>query len=311
MPELSGVMELFLKLCIFAERTIKVTRIELQSCNNNQMNFIEFIRTKLFYRHLLLSVIVSILLITLILALLKWYTHHGEAFKVPSLVGLTPEQIDQLTTIDNFEIIVIDSVFDSRQPKGTVLIQDPVQGTYVKKDRKIYLTTVAVLPERVSMPNLVDLTLRQAKATIETYGLKLGQVNYVPDIAANAVLGQFYKGRSIEPGFELMKGSVIDLKVGEEAGSGRYSVPSVIGMTKAEAEVMLRRFYFVVGEESFEDGAVPETAKVYSQSPSHNSAELLNAGQPVNLVYRDPEKFDFEKYMESLQDNQSAETDGF
>lgn len=269
------------------------------------MNFIEFIRTKLFFRHFILSVVLSVILISLVLGLLKWYTHHGEAFKVPSLLGLTPDQIEQLTTIDNFEIIIIDSVFDSRQPKGTVLIQDPVPETYVKKGRKIYLTTVAVLPERVNMPNLVDLTLRQAKATIETYGLKLGQINYVPDIAANAVLAQYYKGRTVEPGFELMKGSVIDLKVGEEAGSGKYSVPFVIGKTKEEAETILHRSYFVIGEETFEDGADPETAKVYSQSPAADNNDLLNAGQPVNLIYRDPDKFDFEKYLESLQNNES------
>lgn len=243
----------------------------------------------------------------MVLGLLKWYTHHGEAFKVPSLVGLTPEQIDQLTTIDNFNIIVIDSVFDSRQPKGTVLIQDPVQGTYVKKGRKIYLTTVAVLPERINMPNLVDLTLRQAKATIETYGLKLGQVNYVPDIAANAVLSQYYKGRVIEPGYELMKGSVIDLKVGEAVGSGKYAVPFVIGKTRDEAEKLLHKSYFIIGEETFEDGATPATAKVYSQSPRPEDNELLNAGQPVNLIYRDPEKFDFEEYLETLQNSQSPQ----
>lgn len=264
------------------------------------MNFIEFIRTKLFFRHFLLSVAITAVIISVILSLLKWYTHHGEAYKVPSLLGLTPAQIEQLTTISNFDVIIIDSVFDSRQPKGTVLIQDPVPDSYVKKNRKIYLTTVAVLPEQVKMPNLVDLTLRQAKATIETYGLRLGQVNYVPDIAANAVLAQYHKGKTIEPGHELLKGSVIDLKVGEEAGSGRYPVPFLIGKTKAEAEALLKKYYFVLGDEVFEDGADPETARVYSQSPEADQNELLNAGQPVNLRYRDPEKFDFDEYLESL-----------
>lgn len=264
------------------------------------MTFIEFVRTKVFLRHFLLSVIITAVIISVILGLLKWYTHHGEAYKVPSLIGLTPEQIDQLTTIDNFEVIIIDSVFDSRQPKGTVLIQDPVSGSFVKKNRKIYLTTVAVLPEQVKMPNLVDLTLRQAKATIETYGLKLGNINYVPDIAANAVLGQFHKGREIEPGKELLKGSVIDLRVGEEAGSGRYQMPFLIGKTREEALSLIKRYYFTVGDETFEDEADPETAKVYSQSPSANQNEFFNAGQPVNLIYRDPEKFDFEEYLESL-----------
>jgi beta-lactam-binding protein with PASTA domain len=273
------------------------------------MNFVEFIKTKLFLRHFVLSVVLTVILISLILGLLKWYTHHGESFKIPSLIGLTPQQIEQLTTIDNFEVIIIDSVFDSRQPKGTVLIQDPVPETFVKKGRKIYLTTVAVLPERVNMPNLVDLTLRQAKATIETYGLKLGRVTYVPDIAANAVLAQYYKGKVVEPGFELMKGSVIDLRVGEETGSGKYAIPFVIGKTREEAEAILHRSYFVIGEETFEDGADPLTAKVYSQSPAANSNDLMNAGQPVNLIYRDPAKFDFEEYLESLQNKElSSET---
>ncbi len=265
------------------------------------MTFIEFIRSRLFLRHFLLSVVLTFVLVSVILGMLKWYTHHGESYKVPSLVGLTPAQIEQLTTIDNFEITVIDSVFDSRQPKGTVLIQEPVPGSMVKKNRKIYLTTVSVLPEQIKMPNLVDLTLRQAKSTIETYGLKLGQVTYVPDIAVNAVLAQFYKGREVEPGFDLMKGSVIDLRVGEEAGSGRYPVPFLIGKTKEEAEALLNKYYFVVGDETYEDGAEPETARIYSQSPAASNNELLNAGQPVNLIYRDPDKFDFDSYMESLR----------
>lgn len=239
--------------------------------------------------------------------MLKWYTHHGEAYKVPSLVGLTPEQIYQLTTVENFQVLVIDSVFDSRQPKGTVLIQEPVPGSLVKKDRKIYLTTVAVLPEQVNMPNLVDLTLRQAKSTIETYGLRLGKVDYVPDLAVNAVLGQYYKGKEVQPGHGLLKGSVIDLKVGEERGSGRYPVPFLIGKTREEAEALLNRYYFIIGDETYEEGAVAESAKVYSQSPAPGNAQLYNAGQPVSLVYRDPEKFDFNEYLESLDEDDSNE----
>lgn len=268
------------------------------------MNFIEFIKTKSFLRNLLAAVIISGVLISIIVLLLKNYTHHGESYKVPSLVGLTPEQIEQLETVDNFKIIIIDSVFDSRQPKGSVLIQEPVAGSLVKRNRKIYLTTVAVLPEQIKMPNLVDLTLRQAKATIETYGLRLGNVEYVPDIAANAVLAQIYKGNQVEPGTELLKGSVIDLRVGEEVGRGRYQVPFLIGKTREEAQALLSKYYFVIGSETFEGGSEPSTARVYAQSPEYNQNEYLNAGQPVNLIYRDPDKFDFDEYLESLGSNE-------
>ncbi|PKP04557.1 MAG: hypothetical protein CVU14_00160 [Bacteroidetes bacterium HGW-Bacteroidetes-9] len=262
------------------------------------MNFFEFLQTRVFIKHFIISVILTIAIVTLVLGMLKWYTHHGESVDVPSLIGLTPEQISQLETIDNFEVIIVDSVFDARQPRGSVIIQDPLPGSHVKLHRKIYLTTVAVLPEQVSMPNLVDLTLRQASATLETYNLVLGNINYVPDIAANAVLGQFYKNKEIQPGTSILKGSIISLRVGQGVGNGRFQVPFLIGKTKSEAQQLLARYYLTVGDEVFEDDADPETARVYSQTPSYVRGLMLNAGQPVNLVYRDPAVFDFDAYLE-------------
>ena len=264
------------------------------------MNFIQFITTRVFLRQLLIATVIASAMVALVLSMLKWYTHHGESVVVPNLVGLNPSQIEQLETITNFEVIVVDSVFDSRQPSGSVIIQDPVAGSNVKKHRKIYLTTVAVLPEQVSMPDLVDLTLRQASAALETYGLELGNVSYVPDIAANAVLAQFYRNREIAPGTMVLKGSVISLRVGQNAGNGRYQVPFLIGKSREEALSLLRENYLLVGEETFEDDADPLTARVYSQSPSFSGGVMLNAGQSVSLVYRDPLVFDFDAYLEEL-----------
>lgn len=264
------------------------------------MNFIEFIQTRSFLRHFVLSVILTVAIIAFVLSMLKWYTHHGESVTVPSLVGLSPDQIGQLETIDNFEVIIVDSVFDSRQPKGTVIIQDPQPGSKVKRHRKIYLTTVALLPEQVGMPGLVDLTLRQASATLETYDLILGNVSYVPDIAANAVLAQFHNGREIAPGTPILKGSVISLRVGQSMGNGRIQIPFLLGKTRDEAIRILEINYFTPGQEVFEDNADPETARVYSQSPSFARGLMLNAGQTINLVFKDPSVFDFESYLESL-----------
>ncbi len=274
------------------------------------MNFIQFIQTRVFLRQFIISLVITAAVITLVLSTLKLYTHHGESFTVPVLVGLSPDQIGQLETIDNFEVIVVDSVFDPRQPGGTVIIQDPLPGSSVKRHRKIYLTTVAILPERVSMPDLVDLTLRQASATLETYGLELGNVNYVPDIAANAVLGQFFKNNSITPGTEILKGSVISLKVGQSMGGSRFQVPFLIGKSRSEAQELLNRYYLQVGDEVFENDADPSTARVYSQSPSYVRGLMLNAGQLVSLVYRDPGVFDFDAYLELMAaDTLNVESD--
>lgn len=54
------------------------------------MNFIEFIKTKVFVRHFIISIVISAVLIIVILTMLKGYTHHGDSYKIPSLLGLTP-----------------------------------------------------------------------------------------------------------------------------------------------------------------------------------------------------------------------------
>ncbi len=273
------------------------------------MNFFEFIKTRLFLKHFILSVFVTAGIVTLVLSGLKWYTHHGESITVPSLVGLTPGQIAQMETISEFEIIIVDSVYDSKMTRGAVIIQDPVPGSKVKRNRKVYLTTVAVMPEKVSMPDLVDLTLRQATATLETYGLRLGKVKYIPDIAANAVLGQFYKNLSIDPGEEILKGSVIDLNVGQGMGGSRFQVPRLAGKTREEAHMLIKNSYLTIGDETFENEADPETARVYQQYPAYGRGVLLNAGQPVNLIYRDPAQFDFDNYLRTLESDTLAVDD--
>jgi beta-lactam-binding protein with PASTA domain len=113
-----------------------------------------------------------------------------------------------------FNFVVIDSVFDLDNPKGTVLHQDPYPDSKVKENRKIYLTIVSSTPEKTSMPDLRFLTLRQAINTLESCGLKTGKIFYIPTFDADAVQQQRYNGKIILAGTRLDKGSVVELTVG-------------------------------------------------------------------------------------------------
>ncbi len=156
------------------------------------MSFFSFLRSKVFFRHTMIAVVVTIVIIWLILRMLNIYTRHGQAIAVPNFIGLSLDKIEDFASDNDLEAAIVDSVYEMSLPKGTVAMQDPLPGTKVKKNRKIYLTVVALKPEQVAMPNLVDLTLRQATSMMETYGLKIGSLTYVPDIANNAVLKQKY-----------------------------------------------------------------------------------------------------------------------
>lgn len=265
------------------------------------MNFVQFITTKTFLKHFGVALLIAILLAWAILASLKIYTHHGEFVVVPNYMGLTMSDVNRLEQSHDFEIVVVDSVYDVTKPKGSVLSQDPLPKSHVKANRKIYVTLIATMPEQIRMPDLVDLSLRQATAILQTYGLKLGSVSQVPDIANNAVLRQLYHGRIIEKGRMILKGVTIDLVVGAGVGGDKVQIPFLIGKTREAALTDIRRISLNKGSETFEQGADSVNARVYQQDPPYAFGRYISLGQSVNLIYRSPEKFDFDSYMQSYK----------
>jgi beta-lactam-binding protein with PASTA domain len=65
----------------------------------------------------------------------------------------------------------------------------------------------------VSMPDLIDLSLRQAIALLESRGLFLGNITYQPGSFQNAVIDQIYRGQSISSGEKIRRGSYVNLVV--------------------------------------------------------------------------------------------------
>ena len=260
------------------------------------MSFYNFIKSKVFWRNTFAAFILTIVIIWLVSWMLKTYTRHGSHIVVPDFYGVSLEKLEDFASDHDLEYVINDSLYDNSRPKGTVAMQDPAPGTMVKKNRKIYLTVVALKAEQVSMPNLVDLTLRQATSMLETYGLKAGNMTYVPDIAHNAILQQKFHGAEIKPGTLIEKGSKIDLVIGKGEESNATSVPDLYGLKQSEANQILQDLSLNIGNEIFLDGNDTAHARIYKQSPSANGFILL--GGMVDLWYRSDKKYDFNNSKE-------------
>lgn len=192
------------------------------------MGFFRFLCSKRFLRHLLGMIVIVSALVWIVLFALKIYTQHGTYYIVPDYTGKTIDEVMVGNESSKFDFVVIDSVFDLKKPKGTVLHQDPYPDSKVKENRKIYLTIVSFVPEKTSMPDLKFLTLRQAINTLESCGLKTGKILYVPAFDADAVQQQRYDGRVIAAGTHLDKGSLIELTVGMGSrGQAEINEPKV------------------------------------------------------------------------------------
>ena len=102
------------------------------------MDFLKFLISKLFFRHLGLAVAIGLILLLCILLWLRIYTHHGQAILVPDLSGLTVDEVDDVTSSRNLRYELVDSVYSSDMPRGTVIKQNPRASSKVKKNRKIF-----------------------------------------------------------------------------------------------------------------------------------------------------------------------------
>ena len=166
-------------------------------------------------------------LIWITLQSLSWYTKHNDYIIVPDYRGLDFSDVRSNPENINYQFSVIDSLFDPDKPKGSILSQDPFPGAKVKKNRMVYLTITSMVPEKTAMPELRDLTLRQAQSMLEAAGLKIGRLSYIKSFDEDAVQNQLFKGKPIIAGTQLDKGSVINLTVGMGAKAAEAMIDSL------------------------------------------------------------------------------------
>ena len=178
--------------------------------------FKEFMQPNRLGFHLALSIGITLALIIVALIFLNIYTRHGNEVELPDFIGKDSKSLVTDSLSADFIVVVSESVFDKTSKPGTVLKQNPNPKEKVKKGRKVYVTVASDQPPVVKMPQLQDVSLRQAEIMLKAKGLILGSVIYKPSPYENAVLEQLYRGRPIASGKDINMGEIITLVVGKD-----------------------------------------------------------------------------------------------
>ncbi len=249
--------------------------------------FFRFLSSKLFLINFGIAIVFFALCFLVLNLFLKSYTRHGDSVTVPNLIGMQIEDAIVLIEESDFNYVIVDTVFDNKYDKGAIVEQNPIPESLVKEGRKIYLKVNSKQDELISMPQLTGFTLRQVTSMMETYGLVIGNLRYIPDIAVNVVIKQIYKGKEIEPGEKIKKGSSIDLILGLGISDKTTTVPSLIGMTYREASNALLDLFLNTGAVNYDNTVKTKNdslkAKVYRQSPQYSTINEVNLGYNVDI----------------------------
>ena len=179
------------------------------------MKFLRFLFLNLYARQFVLAGLVLVLLFVVLIYSLKSITFHDEYKTVPSLQGISIHDIPEYLESMELRYEVIDSTkFSAKFTPLSVISHQPNAGDEVKKNRKIYLTVNPSGFRKITVPNIIQVTYRNAESILSAVGFEVGEIYYRNNIGKDMVLEIRHEGRTIVPGIALEKTSKIDIVLG-------------------------------------------------------------------------------------------------
>lgn len=192
-------------------------------------NFFNFLKSKTFLIQLGLAAGAVLVLVFVALQWLKSTTNHGEFVEVPDFSKMSVMEMRKAVEEAGLRYQVLDSSnFNPEYPRFSILDQNPPAGNKVKSNRKIYFTVNPSGYKKVTVPDIIQVTQRNAASMLKAVGLDVERVTYIDELGKDMVYRMKYKGKYIKPGDKLPKTSKVELICGNGTipGSARVQADS-------------------------------------------------------------------------------------
>lgn len=164
-----------------------------------------------FVWNFLLMVVVGCALIYGTLAWLDHYTRHNEAVIVPDVKGLSMNEAKSFFDNTGLRYNVIDSVFSNDVNPGAIVEVVPEPGSKVKEGRIVFVTINALTAQMAIIPEVADLSFRQAYALLRSLGFKNIEVKFVPGDYKDLAVGVERNAQMINRGERVPLASTLTL----------------------------------------------------------------------------------------------------
>jgi serine/threonine-protein kinase len=199
-----------------------------------------------------------LLLLLLVLAGLGalWYLARDEGqATVPNVVGDRVGQATARVEEAGLDWTVVRTA--SARPPGTVSATRPGSGTEVDEGAEVTLV-VSTGPRRVEVPDVVGLSLDDARARLQQSGLDARVRRVFSDESPGSVVAQ-------DPSAGDRAAAESAVRINVSKGTGRVNVPDVVGLTEDEATQRLDQAGLEA--KSFEVPAADQAGTVVAQNP--------------------------------------------
>ena len=247
---------------------------------------IQFIFSKKFLIQLAIAIAIILVVMTGAYYYLKHYTRQADALELINLEGYDIVEAEAILQNIDLKPVLIDSQYLPEKKGGEIVDQEPIAGSMVKKERKIYLTIARYSSPMVKLPNVIDQTLPLAMAKLSSFDIQIGDLRYKSSDCTNCVLAVEVDGEEVEIGSNLVKGQEVNLVVGEGETGEMVAVPLLIGLSINEAQILLNRTGLNLGATPCPDCETEQdslAAKIYRHVPRHADGSHLNLGGSIDV----------------------------
>ena len=255
-------------------------------------------------KNLLIAIGIVIVLSWIALISVDFYTHHGETEIIPDLRGSYVEEAEIILAKKGLYPMVIDSVYVRDKKLGTIIEQIPAANSAVKRNRPIYLIINSRSVRQVSLPEINDVSFRQADAMLQSLGLSVSNTELAPSEYKDLVIEVKYHGRSIMPGTRIPEGSSVVLVIGSGTGNSQALAPSLKGLGVDEATQEILSASLVMGSINYDVPPTPGNEGdyfIYRQHPAEGTA--LSNGSKVDIYLTTDKK----RLKEVFEDDKKKE----
>jgi beta-lactam-binding protein with PASTA domain len=221
----------------------------------------------------------AVLILLLDRVLMPLLVRHNQQIEVPDVVEMTVAEAESTLAQAGLRLVETSQEYDPFIPPGMILWQQPEGGSLVKGRGRNIDVIISKGGEKVTVPNLQGVSLRQARFLLERVGLGMGKITwmYTEDFPEQVVI-------SSAPGYKAVvyQGEVIDLLVSQGPVPPTAVVPDFVGQSLEGAILLARDAGLKIGTISYryEDELLPET--VVEQSVE--SGEEIRRDSIIDLV---------------------------
>ncbi len=252
---------------------------------------------KSLFRLVIIAILLVILAFVADLVVMPLYTKHGKEFDLVDVTDRTLTEAIEILHENGFEPVIQDSVYDEHFLPGSVIQQNPLPFSRVKRGRRVYLV-VSIGEKPRYMPQLIGLTPQDAEFRLREIELGIRQVFYeFSDLYPRGVVFN----QSVPSGEIAEKNQKVNITVSLGSAPTSLEIPNLVGKSLETVQKELEAMAVTVGKVKYvyRPKLVPGTILKQSVSPG---TALLKVDS-INLLVSTDQPPPDESKVDSLIQN--------